>query len=276
MWRYSSHRSLRNQYEPIANHGHLAHTSIKYDEGKSCFLFYILLRRLSERLPTVLDLGDIFLLLDKTGVRAYDADIGGKFALKKRVWALSDSNSITEWSCRAFLWSGNKRDALIVQTTFLEKKRWYQWAKERSASHFVMDCFTFDEMRALRLGHRRGRSIRSDLFFSQSIILGLDVERFLRNFKKWGPNARIELTRKRRGARALATASEESARIFALDPFRFAVAEDKPSRRADHALFTVRPSDPNWMVESKPITSTVSSQRPSPGSVLLNELVSTT
>jgi len=125
--------------------------------GKSCFLFYILLRRLCECRPTALDLDGVFLLFDNTGVQLHDAGPAGHFALEKGVWALTDSSANNQ-PCRAFYRSGQMNAAWVVKVTLPEREQWHQWHKELKMDHFVMDCFTSDELRAL------------------SIILSLDVE----------------------------------------------------------------------------------------------------
>jgi len=40
--------------------------------------------------------------------------------------------------------------AWVVKVTLPEREQWHQWHKELKMDHFVMDCFTSDELRALR------------------------------------------------------------------------------------------------------------------------------
>ena len=132
----------------ITVYDHPAHI-IEPNQGKSCFLFYILLRRLCECRPTALELDNIFLLFDNTGAQVHDAGPAGHFALEKGVWALTDSSAVNEQPCRAFFRSGKKTAAWVVQVTSPARQRWYQWQKELKANHFVMSCFTWDELKAL-------------------------------------------------------------------------------------------------------------------------------
>ena len=78
-----------------------------------------------------------------------DTGLAGHFALKKGVWALTDS-SANKQPCVAFYHSGQKNDAWVVMVTSPEREQWYQWEKELKMYHFVMDHFTSDELRALR------------------------------------------------------------------------------------------------------------------------------
>ena len=128
---------------------HLAHIGTKPNQGKSCFLFYILLRRLSERRPTALELDDIFVLFDDSGVKVRDSGPAGHFALERGVWALTDSSATRTQPCVAFYRSGLKNAAWVVQATSPAREHWHQWQKELEAGHFVMDSFAWDELRGL-------------------------------------------------------------------------------------------------------------------------------
>ena len=128
----------------------LTHISIELNQGKSCFIFYVLLRRLCDGLPTALEqLGNVFLLFDDTGVQVYDAGPAGHFALEKGVWALTDSSATDQQPCRAFYRSGQINAAWVVQATSPARGRWYEWQKELNAHYYVMDFYTWDELRAL-------------------------------------------------------------------------------------------------------------------------------
>jgi hypothetical protein len=136
-------------------------TSIELNQGKSCFLFYVLLRRLCECRPTALDLENVFLLFDNTGVELRGAGPAGSFALEKRVWALTDSGANREPN-RAFYRAGQIRNAWVVKATLPERKQWHQWHKELNMHHKVMNCFTWDELRALGFVFDHIRFISSD------------------------------------------------------------------------------------------------------------------
>ena len=90
----------------------------------------------------------MFLLFDNTGAQLHDAGPAGSFALENRVWALTDSSANKEPN-RAFYRAGQIRNAWVVKATLPERKQWHQWHKELKMHHFVMNCFTWDELRAL-------------------------------------------------------------------------------------------------------------------------------
>jgi len=123
----------------------------------------------------------MFLLFDNTGAQLYDAGHAGHFSLSKGVWALTDSSTNKE-PCTAFYRSGQRNDAWVVKVTLPEREQWYQWEKELKMYHFVMNHFTWDELRALRFV-----LILSILFYltrCRSVILGLDVETLSSNFQQ--------------------------------------------------------------------------------------------
>ena len=106
-------------YGPISanGHDHLAHISVKYDEGKSCFLFYVLLHRLCGRQPTALQRGQNFVIFDETGVHVHDNDDKEGPVINKGTWALTDSQPTSIEPCGAFYWSSIDRKAWIVGIT---------------------------------------------------------------------------------------------------------------------------------------------------------------
>jgi hypothetical protein len=117
--------------------------------GKTCFLYYILLRLLSEKQPVAIQLGNTFILFQPTGVLlSDDTDLSG-FAIPCGTWTLSDSQTGFEKPCPAFLAACKAGNAWIVQTTSPSRTKWSSWHKERKAVKYWMDVFSLDEMIAL-------------------------------------------------------------------------------------------------------------------------------
>lgn len=89
----------------------------------------------------------------------------------------------------------------------------------------------------------RKHSIHSHLTYSHSTILNLDVNIFLKHFRKWGPSARtcIGLARGTLPETELQLNATSAARTFAKDPS--AVTMEAPTPDSSHVLFTVTPDD---------------------------------
>jgi hypothetical protein len=123
--------------------------------GKSCFLFYCLLRRLCEKKTTALHVKEkdfvIFADSEAGGIQIYDTAVARSHNIPKRSWALSDSNVETRHPCSAFLEASNERKVLTVQATSPVKERWYEWRKQLHGDVYYMNVFTEDEMVALGL-----------------------------------------------------------------------------------------------------------------------------
>ena len=119
----------------------------------------------------------------------HQADSDGLFfRSEEKPWALVDSTEMSRDVCKAFQRASRMRRAWIVLATCPVTKRYDRLRKEIHAGVFVMDYFTREESRALRsvfIG-----SILFCLAYSLSTIHGLDAERFMENYNKWGPSAR--------------------------------------------------------------------------------------
>lgn len=115
--------------------------------GKTHFLFFVFLQRLSKGLPTAMQYNDdVFVLFTDEGPTTYDSNDG--FCLPAGTWALTDSNIGSGEPCFTFHTSG--RDVLVVQTTSPKVSRYKEWKKQRGGvKMFVMECITVAELKAL-------------------------------------------------------------------------------------------------------------------------------
>ena len=116
--------------------------------GKSCFLYYLLFRLLSEQKPVALQLFNHFILfqdnsIHRHGLKDYLHD------LPKGTWALADSNEHSGLPCSTFLDVTARKLAWIVQTTSPRQKIWKLWSDHHFADSFIMECFSIDEILAL-------------------------------------------------------------------------------------------------------------------------------
>ncbi|KAI0291202.1 hypothetical protein B0F90DRAFT_1778853 [Multifurca ochricompacta] len=108
----------------ISGHPGILHYSDKCsytNPGKTCFLFYLLLRSLSSGWPTALQIRSTYYLFEGTG-------------------ALVDSNNDVTTPCKTFLWSCKARTTYVVQTTSPNVDRWKSWRKHSNANLYSMDC----------------------------------------------------------------------------------------------------------------------------------------
>src|SRR6266702_570131 len=117
--------------------------------GKSCFLYYLLLRLLSQKLPVVLLLSRHFLVFCDDGVDIHPLDMANPDVFPRGTWALSDSNEEVGSPCSAFIDAAKQEIAWIVQTTSPMEERWKEWKKECSADMFVMVPPSINEITAL-------------------------------------------------------------------------------------------------------------------------------
>ena len=122
-------------------------TELTNIQGKTIFLFYVLLRRLSAGLPTAFHVfRKTFFLFTETGASQHDVDY--VFELPPGTWALTNSGEVIEQPCPAFLCAPLRR-AWIIQATSPKRSRWHEWCKQLKASLYVMDCFPPNELEVL-------------------------------------------------------------------------------------------------------------------------------
>jgi hypothetical protein len=173
----------------------------------------------------------------------YQADSDGLFFdSEEKPWALMDSTKTSRHVCRAFQRASRMGRAWIVLATSLATKRYDRFCKESDAGVFVMDYLTREESRALRWVFIV--TILFCLAYSLSIIHGLDTERFIENYDKWGPSARtcLELARGTISEAQLENKVVIAAKKFANDPSAMYMEAD--SEDGSHWLFTSVPSSP--------------------------------
>ncbi|KAH9000063.1 hypothetical protein EDB92DRAFT_1789962, partial [Lactarius akahatsu] len=139
--------------------------------GKTCFLYYLLFRRLSERRPVALEQPDFFILFHEGGIYRYPLRADTRY-LPEGTWVLSDSNDEAPQPCSTFKNAAKLRTVWLIQTASPLKKRWEDWVKYCDADMFVMNHVSIEEITAL------------------SKIFGLDVSNVHRLYRKWGPSAR--------------------------------------------------------------------------------------
>ena len=118
-----------------------------HDLGKTCFLYYVLLRLLCEQQPVALQVDKRFILFQDTDVSLGYCD--NVTPLPHGTWCLSDFRPHFELPCVAFLGATVSVDAFVVQTTSPPKSRWSEWHKEYGALVHWMEVITLDELIAL-------------------------------------------------------------------------------------------------------------------------------
>ncbi|KAH8988881.1 hypothetical protein EDB92DRAFT_1817364 [Lactarius akahatsu] len=191
--------------------------------GKSCFLYYVLLRLLSRRSPIAIQLPGHFLVFSSDGVEIHPLNQTNYNVFPAGTFALSDSNEEVKAPCSAFLGAAKQGRAWIVRATSPLEERWREWKKQRSADIFVMDHPTVDEIESL------GK------------ILGLDSRNIKRYYETWGPSARICLGLSRNPHRERA---HEMLVIDAATDFVSRLTATTTGYNAikmSHILFSVRP-----------------------------------
>ncbi|KAH9051098.1 hypothetical protein EDB87DRAFT_1836808 [Lactarius vividus] len=189
--------------------------------GKTCFLYYLLFRLLSEGTPVSLQLAPHILVFRDDGVYRHPQDAAPDY-LPRGTWALSDAGRVNEKPCNTFLNAAGRYTTWIIQTTSPLETRWKEWAKQHGAVTFVMKGFSAAEITAL------GK------------VQGLDASALLRNYEKWGPSARTCV-------RLVRDPYREFHHAIAVNNAADAFVERPPPRtnfnaiQVSHVLFSVRP-----------------------------------
>ena len=115
--------------------------------GKSCFLFYILLRRLCEGLPTALQVfHDKILVFTHRGGMVYPIADFREDMLPHGTFALADSGPTISTPCPTFT---ETRRTFVIQATSPQLVRWKPWLSSKEGKEFWMDCNTEEELIAL-------------------------------------------------------------------------------------------------------------------------------
>ncbi|KAH9010689.1 hypothetical protein EDB84DRAFT_1570276 [Lactarius hengduanensis] len=193
--------------------------------GKTCFLYYLLFRRLSERRPVALEQPKFFILFHEGGVYRYSLNADTRY-LPDGTWALSDSNDEAPKPCTTFRSASKLRTAWIVQTTSPVETRWRDWRKYCKAGMFVMNHVSIEDITAL------------SKVFNLDVS---DVSNIQRLYRKWGPSARTCLDLLQFGAEAEHEHSVDVAACrFVQDPPKI-VNFDFDESKVSHRLFSIRP-----------------------------------
>ena len=115
--------------------------------GKTYFLLFVLLQRLSKGQPTAVQYNkDTFILFDDQGPTDHFGNTG--FSFLNGTWALRDSNGCTVTPCFAF--QRSQEEVFVLQTTSPLVSRYKEWRKQRDGvGMFVMKCITVTELKVL-------------------------------------------------------------------------------------------------------------------------------
>jgi len=116
--------------------------------GKTAFLYYLLLLKLSERTPVALQLRDRYLLFTDEGVSSHSLT-AGLDVIPTDTWALSDSNDQVKEPCSAFLDASTLGHAWVMQTTSPVSTKWKDWKMYHNADMFIMGHFSIQEISVL-------------------------------------------------------------------------------------------------------------------------------
>ncbi len=117
--------------------------------GKSCFLYYLLLCLLQEQRTVALQLRNIFVLFEPSGVQIFDANFLYGYNIPNGTWALTDSHASSPIPCSAFLAACDSDNAWIVQSTSPSADMWRGWSEEHDAHIYWMEVFPLEELIAL-------------------------------------------------------------------------------------------------------------------------------
>jgi hypothetical protein len=115
--------------------------------GKTYFMIFVLLQRLSKGLPTAVQYTDhTFVLFTDQGPTEHSGD--NPFDFPDHTWALTDSNAGTVIPCYAF--RNSLPEIFVLQTTPPLVSRYKKWRKERGrVKLYVMKCVTLSELKAI-------------------------------------------------------------------------------------------------------------------------------
>ena len=147
--RSGRHWTARNRYRPIS---YRCSADSDFLPGKTCFLYYLLLQKLSNKNPVALERLDCFFLFSEDGVTMHAKTLY-IYPFPKITWALSDSNEKIEHPCDAFLDSAQQGRIWVVQTTSPLESRWEKWQELYSAGMFVMKYLLLKRLRLSGMCH---------------------------------------------------------------------------------------------------------------------------
>jgi len=151
--------------------------------GKSFFLYYVLLRRLSGKSPTAFQLSDRVIFFDEDGPLEFSGIPDGTLAL-------ADSTPNNKVPCQAFLSAAKAQVARVIQATSSAPENWKAWDKDLKANMYIMDYFSSEEINTL--GFVLVLQVSPFLLsvFPNRKLLGLKRDVLQRLYNTWGPSAR--------------------------------------------------------------------------------------
>jgi len=114
--------------------------------GKTTFLFYLLLYRLENKLPTAVQFGpNRYILFDEDGAIEYSLPEPYRNPRLRKCWALTDSNNLIYQPCPEF--------QLIAKVVILisspRPERWKEWRKQAGAYLRISDLPSVPEIAAI-------------------------------------------------------------------------------------------------------------------------------
>jgi hypothetical protein len=115
--------------------------------GKTCFLYYLLLRLLSNKLRVAFQVNKKYILFQDTGILLLDHD--SWYPIESGTWALTDAHDGYWQPFEAFKDACALGNVWIVQTTSPSTEKWGMWSKELQATVHWMEVYSLDEMMAL-------------------------------------------------------------------------------------------------------------------------------
>jgi hypothetical protein len=115
--------------------------------GKTGFLYYVLFQRLSEGLPTAIQLypQKIVVVFTQHGSHIQSIDWG--LRTEENMWALTDSGDTVERPCDGFL-NPTISDLFVAQVTSPKQARGKEWIKQRQGRLFWMEPISATELKA--------------------------------------------------------------------------------------------------------------------------------
>jgi hypothetical protein len=123
------------------------HLIVIFGPGKSCFLFYLLLYRLSKKMPTALQTLSSYIVFAEGGPHTYDL-LGSRSdpsTLPEGTWALCDLNERQPSPCIPFLEAMYTNWACAIVASSPVEECYKDLVKEHHMSMYVMDHFSLNE-----------------------------------------------------------------------------------------------------------------------------------
>jgi hypothetical protein len=112
--------------------------------GKTTFLFYLLLHRLERKLPTAIQLNDLYyFIFDEQGAAVRPVSIQDTRLAK--CWALTDSNNKVLEPCTAF----QSLAELVILASSPKPERWKEWIKQAEGFCIISDLPSVSEIAAI-------------------------------------------------------------------------------------------------------------------------------